>query len=75
LSLQPELAGESKETLDALGRAEFCCACGRHLGAERSGALAVVAVKAPARGVGWVCPACEDRCLAAGFYEPLLQLD
>jgi hypothetical protein len=72
LSLQPELAGESGETLESLGRAEFCLACGRHLGAGRSGALAVVGVKPPAKGVGWVCPTCEDRCLAAGYYEPLM---
>jgi hypothetical protein len=72
LTLQPELAGESEETLERLGRAEFCLACGRYLGAARNAALPVVAVKAPAKGVGWVCPTCEDRCLAAGFYEPLL---
>jgi hypothetical protein len=73
LRLCPELGGQDDETLEWLGRSEFCL-CGEYLGEKRRYAIPVAQVKADRRlpNVGWVCERHLHGVTEDGNYEPLI---
>jgi hypothetical protein len=76
LRLCPELGGQDDETLEWLGRSEFCL-CGEYLGERRRYAFPVMRVKGPETpcrhpDVAWVCERHLDEVLLLGEYDELL---